>query len=208
MRRDRLTFAMMIGVPIMQLVLFGFAINSDPKQLPTAVVAPTRALHAQPRARAREPEYFRIVRDAPTSAEAERLLATGEVQFVVTIPARTSRASCCAASGRCCWSRPTRPIRRPPATRSPRCSSWRRRRSHDDLTGPLAALQADAAAVRVRVHRALQPRGHHAIQHRAGPDGRDPHDDDGDDDRDRDDPRARARHDGEPARHAGRARSR
>ena len=38
MRRDRVTFAMMVGVPIMQLVLFGFAINSDPKQLPTAVL--------------------------------------------------------------------------------------------------------------------------------------------------------------------------
>ena len=39
MRRDRLTFAMMVGIPIMQLCLFGFAINTDPKHLPTAVVA-------------------------------------------------------------------------------------------------------------------------------------------------------------------------
>src|SRR5436190_2138343 len=39
MRRDRLTFAMMVGVPIMQLVLFGYAINADPRKLPTAVVA-------------------------------------------------------------------------------------------------------------------------------------------------------------------------
>ncbi len=38
MRRDRVTFAMMVGVPIMQLILFGFAINSDPKNLPTAVL--------------------------------------------------------------------------------------------------------------------------------------------------------------------------
>ena len=38
MRRDRLTFAMMVGVPIMQLVLFGYAINTDPQRLPTAVV--------------------------------------------------------------------------------------------------------------------------------------------------------------------------
>ena len=37
--RDRLTFAMAVGIPILQLVLFGYAINSDPKQLPTAVVA-------------------------------------------------------------------------------------------------------------------------------------------------------------------------
>ena len=39
MRRDRLTFGMMIGIPLIQLVLFGFAINSDPKHLPTAVLA-------------------------------------------------------------------------------------------------------------------------------------------------------------------------
>ena len=38
MRRDRLTFGMMIGIPLMQLVLFGFAINSDPRQLPAAVL--------------------------------------------------------------------------------------------------------------------------------------------------------------------------
>ena len=39
MRRDRLTFAMMVGIPVMQLVLFGFAINMDPKALPAAVVS-------------------------------------------------------------------------------------------------------------------------------------------------------------------------
>src|SRR5271168_707928 len=38
MRRDRLTFAMMVGVPLMQLTLFGFAINADPRNMPTAVV--------------------------------------------------------------------------------------------------------------------------------------------------------------------------
>jgi ABC-2 type transport system permease protein len=37
MRRDRVTFAMMIGIPILQLIIFGYAINSDPKHLPTAV---------------------------------------------------------------------------------------------------------------------------------------------------------------------------
>ena len=38
MRRDRMTFAMMIGIPMVQLILFGYAINSDPKHLPTAVL--------------------------------------------------------------------------------------------------------------------------------------------------------------------------
>ena len=39
MLRDRLTFAMAIGVPVLQLVLFGYAINTDPKGLPTALVS-------------------------------------------------------------------------------------------------------------------------------------------------------------------------
>ena len=43
MRRDRVTFAIMIGIPILQLILFGFAINSDPKHLPTAVICRIRA---------------------------------------------------------------------------------------------------------------------------------------------------------------------
>ena len=42
MRRDRVTFAMMIGIPLIQLMLFGFAINNDPKGLPAALVAPTQ----------------------------------------------------------------------------------------------------------------------------------------------------------------------
>ncbi|TDN61088.1 hypothetical protein B0G77_4507, partial [Paraburkholderia sp. BL10I2N1] len=39
LRRDRITFAMIIALPIMQMALFGFAINTDPKHLPTAVIA-------------------------------------------------------------------------------------------------------------------------------------------------------------------------
>ena len=61
MRRDRLTFAMMVGVPIMQLVLFGFAINSDPKQLPTAVLAADPSVFSRSIVRAMENSgYFRV----------------------------------------------------------------------------------------------------------------------------------------------------
>ena len=49
LRRDRLTFAMMIGVPLMQLALFGYAINSDPKRLPTIVVAQENTVYARDR---------------------------------------------------------------------------------------------------------------------------------------------------------------
>ncbi len=64
MRRDRLTFAMMVGVPIMQLILFGFAINSDPKSLPTAVLAADNSIYARTLVRAIENSgYFRVVRN-------------------------------------------------------------------------------------------------------------------------------------------------
>ena len=47
MRRDRLTFGMMIGIPLIQLILFGLVINSDPKHLPTAVVLADRGMQGR-----------------------------------------------------------------------------------------------------------------------------------------------------------------
>lgn len=92
MRRDRLTFAMMIGVPIMQLVLFGFAINSDPKGLPTAVLAADNTIYARTLVRAMENSgYFHVVQEVATEAAAERAIARGTVQFVVTIPENFAR---------------------------------------------------------------------------------------------------------------------
>ena len=92
MRRDRLTFAMMVGVPIMQLILFGFAINSDPKSLPTAVLAADNSIYARTLVRAIENSgYFRVVQHLSSEAEADRALAMGTVQFVVTIPENFSR---------------------------------------------------------------------------------------------------------------------
>ena len=92
MRRDRLTFAMMVGVPIMQLILFGFAINSDPKSLPTAVLAADNSVYARTLVRAIENSgYFRVVQHLSSEAEADRALAMGTVQFVVTIPENFSR---------------------------------------------------------------------------------------------------------------------
>ncbi|HEY4989524.1 MAG TPA: hypothetical protein VII09_06945, partial [Opitutaceae bacterium] len=87
MRRDRVTFGMMVGIPLLQLTLFGFAINSDPKHLPTALrlgdQGPfTRTLVAE----MRNSGYFDLVRVTDSEAEVERLLHLGDVQFVVNIP--------------------------------------------------------------------------------------------------------------------------
>src|SRR5512146_3412391 len=87
MRRDRLTFAMMIGVPVMQLVLFGYAINMDPKGLPAAVVSAESSPFSRSLVRALENTgYFRVVATPATLAQAARLVAVGDVQFVLAIP--------------------------------------------------------------------------------------------------------------------------
>lgn len=92
MRRDRLTFAMIIGIPLMQLILFGFAINSDPKHLPTAVLIADQSVFSRTIIQALENSgYFRIVRIADNEAEIARLLALGEVQFALTIPTDFAR---------------------------------------------------------------------------------------------------------------------
>ncbi len=88
MRRDRITFAMMLGVPLMQLVLFGFAINNDPKALPAALVATSNDHYTRAMVSALETTgYYRFEHVAASAAEAEALIQSGEVAFVVTIPA-------------------------------------------------------------------------------------------------------------------------
>ena len=89
MRRDRITFAMMLVVPVMQLLLFGFAINNDPKLLPAALVAPADDRFARAMVTALENTgYYRFVAPAVTAAEAERMLTGGRVSFVVTMAPR------------------------------------------------------------------------------------------------------------------------
>lgn len=92
MRRDKLTFAMMLGVPIMQLLLFGYAINSDPKHLPTAVFAQDHSVFTRTLFAALEnTDYFRIAERPETREEAEALIRRGTVQFVIEIPPNFSR---------------------------------------------------------------------------------------------------------------------
>ena len=92
MRRDRLTFAMMVGIPLIQLVLFGFAINSDPKELPTAVLSADHSEFSRSFVHALENSgYFKVTAQPRSEAEAERLIAEGDAQFVVSIPENFAR---------------------------------------------------------------------------------------------------------------------
>ena len=92
MRRDRLTFAMIVGIPIVQVLLFGFVINSDPKSLPTAVVDYDRTEFTRSIAAAlANTGYFAFVPSPASVAEVDEMLARGEIQFAIVFPAGFSR---------------------------------------------------------------------------------------------------------------------
>ena len=92
MRRDRITFAMMLGVPLIQLLLFGYAINSDPKQLPAALVVVSQDHYTRAMVSALETTgYYRFDHVTSSASEAESLIASGAVVFVVTIPSDFAR---------------------------------------------------------------------------------------------------------------------
>ena len=90
--RDRLTYAMIIGIPIIQLLLFGYAINSDPKHLPAAVVVQDQGQFSRSILGALErSDYFNIEHSARSPAEMNRLIERGAVQFAITIPGDFTR---------------------------------------------------------------------------------------------------------------------
>jgi ABC-2 type transport system permease protein len=92
LRRDRITFATMITLPLFQLMLFGYAINTTPRDLPTAVLLQeTSDVGRSIVAALKNTKYFNIVREAQTVAEVDRLLASGEVLFAIEIPANFER---------------------------------------------------------------------------------------------------------------------
>ena len=157
MRRDRLTFAMMVGIPILQLILFGFAINADPKALPTAMLIADNSVFARSFVSALEHSgYFRVVRTLSTTAEAERALAEGEVQFVLTIPEGFSRKLV----------RGERPVllveadaTDPAATSNALAAllTLNQTALNRDLHGSLAHLESTPPPFEVRVHRRYNP---------------------------------------------------
>jgi len=90
--RDRLTYAMILAMPIVQLMLFGYAINSDPRDLPTAVLVQDHGPMARSTLSALAHNgYFKIVREAASPEELDQAVARGEVQFALTIPSDFTR---------------------------------------------------------------------------------------------------------------------
>ena len=157
MKRDRVTFAMMVGIPLMQLMLFGFAINSDPRHLPTALRAADQGPFARTLVAAlKQSDYFQLVREAATEAEAQHLLQLGDVQFVINIPEDFSRKLLRGEQ-------PTVLIEADatdPAATGPALAAVRAiadRVLNRDLTGPLARLRAKAGPVDFQVHAHYNP---------------------------------------------------
>ena len=157
MRRDRLTFGMMVGIPLMQLVLFGFAINADPKHLPAAVLVADHGpegrtlLHAM-----RNSSYFDFIREVSSEREAQAVLARGDVLFVATIPEDFTRDLL----------RGDRPVllveadATDPAATSNAIGSLRtlvQSALLNDLKGPLADLAGKDGPVDLRVHALYNP---------------------------------------------------
>jgi len=93
MMRDRLTFAMAIGVPILQLVLFGYAINTDPKGLPTVLVSTDSGpMSRSVSAALQNTGYFRIVHTTTREQDGAAWIESGDAQFMVVIPDDFSKA--------------------------------------------------------------------------------------------------------------------
>ena len=93
LRRDRVTFATIITIPIMQLVLFGYAINTTPRGLPTAVLLQESSDVGRSILKALEnTKYFKITHQVRNEQEFDELLASGEVLFGVEIPRGFERA--------------------------------------------------------------------------------------------------------------------
>jgi ABC-2 type transport system permease protein len=157
LRRDRLTFAMMIGVPILQLVLFGFAINTDPKRLPMAIVVADESEFSRSLVAGLEnSSYFRVTQRPRSEAEGNRLLAEGSVQFLLVVPPYFSRqllrgehpAVLLAADA-------TDPAASGNALAA--LNAIGRQVLAHDLTGPLQALQPADAPFEIRVQRRYNP---------------------------------------------------
>lgn len=157
MRRDRVTFAMMIGIPLLQLVLFGYAINSDPKHLPTAVLLADRGPQGRTFLYAlKNSDYFEFKRELSSEEEAREALARGEVQFVVDIPEDFSRDLLRGA-------RPSILLEADasdPAATSNAVNSVKSLISTafvNDFKGPLSWLASEQDAIDLRVHALYNP---------------------------------------------------
>ena len=157
MRRDRTTLAMLIGIPLMQLFLFGYAINMVPRHLPTALIVTDSGPFSDSIVSAlNNSSYFAIGHTTYSRSEARRLLGQNRVAFVIEIPANFSHDVVRGASP----SILVEADATDPAASSYAVSALNGLATsalRDDLTGALAARAPAAPAFNVVVHSLYNP---------------------------------------------------
>jgi len=159
LRRDRITFAMVLGVPVAQLLLFGYAINTDPKDLPTAVIAADHSEFTRSYLAAMKTTgYFDIVGELPDEEAGRAALARGDVQFVLNIPVDFTKKLL----------RGERPAllveadATDPSAMGTAIASVQQiveQVARKDLSGPLAKLAGGAPPFTVQLHKLYNPEG-------------------------------------------------
>jgi len=159
MRRDRLTFIMMIGIPVMQLILFGYAINFDPKDLPVAILSAEDSVFTRDFISGMNNSgYFRIVERVEHEEEARRLLELGKVQFVLNIPENFTRKMLRGeVPALLLEADATDPVATGNALAS--MSVIVQRAFDRDLKGPLSYLRKGQEPFEFRVHKKYNPEG-------------------------------------------------
>jgi len=145
LKRDRVSFAMIVMIPLVQLLLFGYAINTNPRHLPTAVLLQEQSDVGRSILKAiQNTAYFDVTHVVHSETEFDRLLASGTVLFAIEIPANFER--CAAAIAPRCWLPPMRPIPWPPARPWPRSAPWCRPRSGTTARSPTAPHRRSRSA--------------------------------------------------------------
>ena len=159
MLRDRLTFAMAVGVPVLQLLLFGYAINTDPKGLPTVLVAQDGGpLGRSLVAALANSGYFNIVLRSASEAEGDALIQAGAAQFMIVVPndftprvLRGERPAVLVSVDA------TDPAAAGNAIAA--LAQINQQALQHDLIGPLAALAPRLPPFELRIHRRYNPEG-------------------------------------------------
>ena len=159
LKRDRLTFGMIVGMPIVMLVVFGYAINTDPRHLHTAVLRGDQSEFTRSYVAAmKNSGYFAFVQELDSEEQARAALARGDVQFVLNIPLDFTRR---LVRGE----RPAMLIEADatdPAAAGAAIASVRDLAlsvSRKDLQGVLSSLAASQPPFEIRVHKLYNPEG-------------------------------------------------
>lgn len=158
LKRDRLTFAMIVGIPIVQLLLFGYAINSDPRNMPAVLVLGEQTPFTRSLAAALDNSDYYSIMETADEERARRALSTGEAQFAITVPSDFSRRLL----------RGEKPSLLVEADASDPTATGGalgaiqgivQSVADKELKGPLASLRGSPEAFSIQVHRMYNPEG-------------------------------------------------